>query len=107
MHRLNSIFKLVLRKVTNQSLCKFQFRRFNRGFSAVVNCFGGTDLIGVMHGMEHQHIAIGANQYEVLFTTHYEFGERGSLALGHRGIQQMIGLGRSGPASNQVRFFYE
>jgi hypothetical protein len=47
--------------------------------------------------MEHQHIAIGANQYEVLFTTHYEFGERGSLALGHRGIQQMIGLADPDP----------
>jgi hypothetical protein len=38
----------------------------------------------------------------MLLTTHYKFGERGALALGHRGIQQMIGFGRSGPASKQV-----
>jgi hypothetical protein len=60
----NEFFRLEFRsvKVVNQPLGELDFRCSHRRFRVAIDGVSPANLIGVMHGMAHQHIAVWPNQ---------------------------------------------
>src|SRR5277367_1571126 len=94
--------EFLLRQVVEQALRKSQFGVLYRSVGAVINFAERSNLIIIVHRVEHQAAFVRTYQDQPLLAAHRVFRDADALRLGHRFLQQVIRLGRSRLASEQI-----
>src|SRR5271156_2197164 len=94
--------KFLLRQIVEQALREAQFGVLHRSVGAVINLAERSDLIIVIHRVEHQATFVRTYQDQPLLAAHRVFRDSYPLGLGHRFLQKVVGLGGSRVASEQI-----
>src|SRR5580704_17528215 len=94
--------ELLLRQIVEQALRESQFGVLHSSVSAVINLAERSNLIIIIHRVEHQAAIVGTYQDQPLLAAHRVFRDSYPLRLGHRFLQQMVGLGGCRLASEQI-----
>src|SRR6266478_1740852 len=93
--------EFLLRKIRDQTLRQRELRIFDRSVNAMIDLLERSNLIFVVHRMQHQAIVMRPDQHHPFLAAHCKLRDSDPTRFRHRFLEQMVRLCRRRFASEQ------